>query len=99
MSDNITFQIPLHPQPVSEDGAPTLEVGWYNPIVENADGEQEPGPDTYGAWTADGEQGWPCPFELAPGLRVAHYVSVETILVQQRPADGLWVWIITLRRD
>lgn len=103
MSDSITFQIPLHPQPVSEDGAPTLEVGWYNPIVENADGEQEPGPDTYGAWTTDGEQVWPSPFGLAPGVRIRRgggaRPEVEGVQVMRRDADGKWVWVITLQKE
>ncbi len=96
MKDTITFRMPLNPQPDGETHE--LEVGWYEPTVETADGEQEPGPEVYGAWTADGEQAWPCPYKPLRKVRCyGHLFTVVDVHVCQRNVDREWAWVFTLK--
>lgn len=56
----------MNPQP--PDDAARLGVGMYCPTVV-VRGEEEPGDEVFGAWTADGEWAVRCPFG-APGDRL-----------------------------
>jgi hypothetical protein len=64
----------VKPQPSEDFGA--LECGYYHPTVIDKRGEEQPGPETFGAWTRDGEYGWRCPHGQ-PGtklwVREAHW--------------------------
>lgn len=44
------------------EGCGLIEVGTFAPIVIDRKGEQQPGPDTFGAFSEDGEWGLKCPY-------------------------------------
>ncbi len=54
-------------QPHEECGG--VEVGWYEPAIAGRDGDEEPGPAIFGAFSLDGEWGLKCPYG-APGDRL-----------------------------
>lgn len=56
----------MKPQP---DGVDVLRVGEYAPTLVDRRGEQYPGPDTFGAFTEDGDWALKCPYG-APGERL-----------------------------
>lgn len=47
----------------------SIAVGWYHPTVIDRHGEEQPGTRTFGAYTADGEWGCPCPYGQPGDLR------------------------------
>lgn len=51
------------------EGCGLIEVGTFAPIVIDRKGEQQPGPDTFGAFSEDGEWGLKCPYGQ-PGDRL-----------------------------
>lgn len=83
------------------EGSGLIEVGTFAPIVIDRKGEQQPGPDTFGAFSEDGEWGLKCPYgqpgdqlwvreahALLP--RTAYRASVGTGTIEQveHPTDG-----------
>ena len=44
------------------EGCGLIEVGTFAPIVIDRKGEQQPGPDTFGAFSEDGEWALKCPY-------------------------------------
>lgn len=57
----------VKPQPPAETGE--VFTGWYHPTVIDRHGTEQPGQETYGAWTADGGWGRRCPYGQ-PGDRL-----------------------------
>lgn len=57
----------VKPQPPDDCGR--IEVGSYCPTVVDRHGEEQPGPETFGAYSVDGEWGLRCPYG-APGDRL-----------------------------
>ena len=39
-----------------------IEVGFYNPVVIDKYGNEQPGDEIFGAYTDDGEWGWKCSY-------------------------------------
>lgn len=50
----------MTPQPSEEYGV--IQVGTYHPRQVDRRGEEYPGDPIFGAFTPDGEYGWPCPY-------------------------------------
>ena len=51
------------------DDEARLHVGMYHPTVTDRHGEEQPGPEVFGAWTTDGEWAMRCPYGQ-PGDRL-----------------------------
>lgn len=84
-SKSVTRQL-MKPQP---DQDTTVTVEHFDATVINRQGEEEPGPEIFGAWWRDGEAGCKCPFGQ-PGDRLWVKEAWSSDFARHYPYTDVW---------
>jgi hypothetical protein len=71
------------------EGCGLIDVGVYAPIVIDRKGEQQPGPDVFGAFSEDGDWGFKCPYGQ-PGDRLWVREAFRNRRVDNSPGDVVY---------